>query len=146
MDDIDFGCKVDSLMDQREIEEKRMFNWEICGKGCVSLRSLKRYQGMKNKNAKALPGKVSSLVKDLWFKIYQQNLCFPEDIRSKFGSFDFTDNDDARKLWTYLEPVVEEVHRDAEKYYMNFYDLLHENLFSQKFEEDMTIMQNEEKV
>ena len=31
-DDIDFGRKLDSVMDEGEIEEKRMFKCEICGK------------------------------------------------------------------------------------------------------------------
>ena len=93
-----------------------MFKCEICGKVCVSSRGLKRHQGMKHKNAKALPGKVSklrasefsSLVKRC-SSIYQQDLCLSQNIRSKFGSFDFTD-DDALELWKYLEPVVEEFH------------------------------------
>ena len=29
------------------------------------------------------------------------------------------------ELSKYLEPIVEEIHEDAEKYYMNFYGLLH---------------------
>ena len=32
------------------------------------------------------------------------------------------------ELWKYLEPVVEEFHGDVDKNYMNFYDLLHENM------------------
>ena len=43
----------------------------------------------------------SSLVKR-WSSISQQDLFLTEDIKSKFGSFDFTDDDDALELWTYL--------------------------------------------
>ena len=70
--------------------------------------------------------------------VCQQDLCLPDDIRSKFGSFDFT-NDDALGLWEYLEAVVEEFHGDAEKYFMNFYGLLHETLSPQKHEGDITV-------
>ena len=42
-------------------------------------------------------------------------------------------------MWKYLEPIVEEFHRDTEKYYMNLYGLLHENLLLQKFEGDITV-------
>ena len=42
--DIDFGRKLDSVMDEGEIEEKGMFKYEICGKECVSSRSLKRHK------------------------------------------------------------------------------------------------------
>ena len=38
-----------------------------------------------------------------------------------------------------LEPVVEEFHGDAQKYYMNFFGLLHENLLPQKLEGDITV-------
>ena len=66
--------------------------------------------------------------------VCQQDLCLPDDIRSKFGSFDFT-NDDALELWEYLEAVVEEFHGDAEKYFMNFYGLLHETLSHKSLKE-----------
>ena len=120
-DDIDFGRKLDSLMNEGEIEENGMLKCEICSKECVSSLGLKRYQGMKHKNDKALPEKVpkltasefSSLVKRC-SSICQQDLCLPEDIKSKFGSFDFND-DDALELWKYLDPIVEEFHGDAEK-------------------------------
>ena len=92
-----------------------------------SSRGLKRYQEMKHKNAKALSEKVSKLTKTEFSSlvkqcswICQQDFCLPEDIRSKFGSFDFTD-DDALELLKYLEPDVEEFERDAEKYHVNFY-------------------------
>ena len=75
---------------------------------------LKRYQEMKHKNAKALSEKVSKLTKTEFSSlvkqcssICQQDFCLPEDIRSKFGSFDFTD-DDTLELLKYLEPDVEE--------------------------------------
>ena len=42
-------------------------------------------------------------------------------------------------MWKYLEPIVEEFHRDAEKYYMTLYRLLHENLLLQNFEGDITV-------
>ena len=64
--------------------------------------------------------------------ICQQDLCLPKDIRSKFGSFDFTD-DDPLELCKYSEPFVEEFHGDAEKYYMNFL------LFPQRFEVDIPV-------
>ena len=64
--------------------------------------------------------------------ICQQDLCLPKDIRSKFGSFDFTD-DDPLELWKYSEPFAEEFYGDAEKYYMNFL------LFPQKFEVDIPV-------
>ena len=60
-DDINFGCKLDSVMDEIEIEEKGMFICEVCGKECMSSRGSKRHQVMKHKNAKALPEKVSKL-------------------------------------------------------------------------------------
>ena len=107
-DDIDFGRKLDSVMDEGEIEEKGMFKCEICGKECVSSRGLKRHQGMKHKNDKALPEKVSKLTASEFSSlvkrcssISQQDLCLPEDVRSKFGSFDFTD-DDVLELWKYF--------------------------------------------
>ena len=76
---------------------------------------------MKHKNAKALPEKslmltasdFSSLVKR-YSSICQQHLCLPKHIPSKFGSFDFTD-DDKLELWIYLELVVEDFHEGAEK-------------------------------
>ena len=43
----------------------------------------------------------SSLVKR-WSSISQQDLFLTEDIKSKLGSFDFTDDGDALELWTYL--------------------------------------------
>ena len=100
---------------------------------------------MKHKNAKILADKVSkltasefsSLVKKC-SSIDQQDLCLPEDIRSNIGFFDFID-DDALELGKYLEPVVEDFHGDAEKYYMNFYSVNHENLLPQKFEGDITV-------
>ena len=52
-DNIDFGCKLDSVMDEGEIEEKGMFKCEICGKEYVSSRAFKRHQGMKHKNCKS---------------------------------------------------------------------------------------------
>ena len=111
----------------------------------MSSGGLKRHQRMKHKSDKALREKVSklrtsefsSLVKRC-SSICQQDLCLPEDIRSKFGSFDFTD-DDALELQKYLEPILEEFHGDAEKYYMNFCGLLHEHLLPQKIEGDITV-------
>ena len=41
-DDINFGFKLDSVMDEGEIEEKGMFKCEVCGKECVSSRGLKK--------------------------------------------------------------------------------------------------------
>ena len=35
-DDIDFGRKSNSVMGEGEIEEKGMFNFEICSKECAS--------------------------------------------------------------------------------------------------------------
>ena len=56
---------------------------------------------MKHKSAKALPEKVSKLTASEFFSlvercssICQQDLRLPEDIRSKFSSFDF--NHDVR--------------------------------------------------
>ena len=57
------------------------------------------------------------------------------DIRSKFGFFDFTD-DNALDLWKYSVPAIAESHGYAKKHYMSFYGLLHENLLPQKFEGD----------
>ena len=81
-------------MDEGELEEKGMFKCEIYDKECVSCRGLKRHQGMKHKNDKALPEKVSKLTASEFSSlvkrcssICQQDLCLPEDIRSKFGSF-----------------------------------------------------------
>ena len=94
---------------------------------------------MEHKNAKAFLAKVSKLATSElfslakpWSSIWQQDLCIPEDIRNKFGSFDFT-NDDPLELWKYLEPVIEEFHGDVEKYCMTFYGLLHKNLLPQIF-------------
>ena len=144
-DDIDFGRKLEYVMDEGEIEEKGMFKYEICDKKGVSSRGLKSHQGVKHKNAKKLADKVSkltasefsSLVKKC-SSIDQQDLCLPEDIRSNIGFFDFID-DDVLELGKYLEPVVEDFHGDAEKYYMNFYGVNHENLLPQKFEGDITV-------
>ena len=36
-DGIDFGRKLDSIMDEGEIEKKDMFRCEICGKECIFL-------------------------------------------------------------------------------------------------------------
>ena len=84
------------------------------GKECVSSRGLKRHQGLKQKNVKALPEKASKLTASEFSSLVkgcpllcQQDLCSPEDIRNKFGSFDFTDNN-ALELWEYLDPVIEE--------------------------------------
>ena len=103
-------------MDEGEIEEKGTVKCKICGKECVSSRGLKRHRGMKHKNAKALPEKVSKLTASEFSSlvkrctsICQQDLCLPDDVRSKFGSFDFIDDDDdALELWKYLERVVED--------------------------------------
>ena len=102
----------------------------------------------KHKNAKALPGKMSNLTASEFSSlvkryswIHQKGLRLPEVIRSKFGSFAFTD-DNALELWKYLAPVariVKEFHGDATKYYMNLYGLLHESLLSQKFAGDITV-------
>ena len=61
---IDFGRKLNSVMDEGEIEAKRMFKCDIKGKEFASSRGLERHQarqGMKHKNAKALSKKVSKL-------------------------------------------------------------------------------------
>ena len=80
----------------------------------MSSSGLKRHQGLKHKNIKVLPEKFSKLTASEFFSLVkrcpslcQQDLCSPEDIRNKFGSFDFTD-DDALELWKYLEPIIEE--------------------------------------
>ena len=68
-------------------------------------------QGIKNKNAKPLSGKLSKLTTSYFSSlvkrcssICQQDLCLPGKIISKFGSFDFID--DTLELWKYLKPVV----------------------------------------
>ena len=83
------------------------------------------HQGIKY-NAKALLENVSKLIVSEFSSlvkrcpsIFQQDLCLPKDIRSKFGYFDFTD-DDPLELWKYSEPFVEDFHGDTKKYYMNF--------------------------
>ena len=43
-DDIDVGRKLNSVMDEGEIEEKRMFKYEISGKERLYSRDLKRHQ------------------------------------------------------------------------------------------------------
>ena len=60
-DDLDSGRKLDSVLVEWEIEGKGMFKWETWGKGCMSSSGLKRHQGMKHKNTKALPEKFSQL-------------------------------------------------------------------------------------
>ena len=45
-----------------------------------------------------------------------EDLCFPEDIRKTFSSFDFAPGD-AVELWVVLKPVVEKFHGDAENCY-----------------------------
>ena len=59
-DDIDFGRKLDSVMDEGEIEEKGMFRHKICGKECINSRGLKQkgHQGTKHINGKALPERI----------------------------------------------------------------------------------------
>ena len=55
---------------------------------------------MKHKNGKALSEKISKLTESEFSSlvkrcssIYQEDLCFLEDIRIKFVSFDFIDDD-----------------------------------------------------
>ena len=43
-DDIDFGRKLEYVMDEGEIEGKGMFKYEICDKEGVSSRGLKSHQ------------------------------------------------------------------------------------------------------
>ena len=52
-----------------------------------------------------------------------EDLCFPEDIRKTFSSFDFTPGG-AVELWVVLKLVVEKFHGNAENYYSKFYGLL----------------------
>ena len=49
-----------------------MFKCEICGKECVSSRGLKKHQGTKHKNAKALPEKVSKLTATEFFSLVKR--------------------------------------------------------------------------
>ena len=81
--DIYFGRKLDSVMDEGEIEEKGIFKCEICGKECVSSRGLKRHQGMKHKNDKALPEKVSKLTASEFSSLVKRcsSICQHGDIR-----------------------------------------------------------------
>ena len=74
-DDIDFGLKLDSVRDEGEIKDK----------GIVSSCGLKRHEGMKHKNAKALSEKPSKLTASEFSNlvkrcssICQQNLCLSE--------------------------------------------------------------------
>ena len=89
------GGKLFSVMDEGEIKVKGMFKCENCVKKYVSSRGLKRHQGMKHKNDRGLPGKVSILTASEFFSlvkrcssICQQVLSLPQGIRSNFGSFD----------------------------------------------------------
>ena len=98
------------------------------------------------KNAKTLPEKVLKVTASEFYSlvkgcssIFWQDLCLPQDIRSRLGSFDFT-YVDVLKLRKYLKPVFKEFHGDAEKYYMNLYGLLHANLLLQSFEEYTTVI------
>ena len=72
----------------------------------MSSSGLKRHQGLKHKNIKALPENFSKLTASEFFSLVkrcpslcQQDLCSPEDIRN---------DDDALELWKYLEPIIEE--------------------------------------
>ena len=142
-DDLHSGRKLDSVLVEWEIEGKGMFKWETWGKGCMSSSGLKRHQGMKHKKYQSIARKIFKVNSKWVFQldeksglICQQDLCLTEDIRKKFGSCDFID-DDALELWKYLESVVEVFHGVAEKYNMNFYGLLHKNLL--KFEGDIAV-------
>ena len=66
----------------------------------------KKCQSIARKSFKVNSKRVFQFVKGCPL-LCQQNLCSPEDIRNKFGSFDFTDNN-ALELWEYLEPVIGE--------------------------------------
>ena len=46
---MDFSHKLDYVMDKEEILQKGVFKCEICGKGCVFYRGLKRHHGTNTK-------------------------------------------------------------------------------------------------
>ena len=71
---MDFSHKLDYVMDKEEILQKGMFKCEICGKGCVFSRGLKRHHGKKHKDARALPEKVSKLATSEVFHIRKVRL------------------------------------------------------------------------
>ena len=104
----------------------------MCGKVCISSPGLKRHTALNHVQKKITPKEQKKvlIVINEFMNIGKkcadscnEDLCFPEDIRKTFSSFDFTPGG-AVELWVVLKPVVEKFHGNAENYYSKFYGLL----------------------
>ena len=65
-----------------------------------------------------------------------EDLCMPEEIRSKFKNFTIT-TDESYQLWLKFKSIIIEYKGDAEKFYSKFYGLLSDNLLPTKFTDDI---------
>ena len=137
---------------EENVEGKKVYVCEICGKGCVSSRGLKRHETLKHtgevtsKTAEKPKKTVSPTLQISQFeeivkkcaKLCHGDSCLPEDIRNMFDSFEL-DRQDTVDLWEILEPVITKFHGDAEKFYCSFYGLLQDNILPNKFGGDITL-------
>ena len=88
-------------------------------------------------NAKALLEKVSELTANE-FSSFDEKLLFIMSPRFMFTRGYMKQIWFLWFYWWWCIRIVE-IFRDDEKYYMNFYGLLHENLLPKKFERDITV-------
>ena len=152
--DEDFNRELESATTAEEnVEGKKVYVCEICGKECVSSRGLNRHKTLKHtregtsKTAEKTKKTVSSTLQINQFeeivkecaKLCHGDSCLPENIRNMFHSFEF-DRQDAVDLWEIPEEIITKFHRDAEKIYCSFYGLLQDSLLPNKFGRDITLM------
>ena len=112
----DFNRELESATTAEEnMEGKKVYMCEICGKECVSSRGLKRHETLNHtregtsKTAEKPKKTVSPTLQTSQFeeivkecaKLSHGDLCLPEDIRSMFDCFEF-DRQDAVDLWEIL--------------------------------------------
>ena len=127
-DDVDFNKELHAATSTEEIDGKnKVFKCTMCGKNCISSWGLKRHIALKHVQEKEKKEHKKVLIAiDEFINIMNkcadscnEDLCFPDDTRQTFSSFDFTPGN-AVELWVVLKPVVEKFHGNAENYYSWF--------------------------
>ena len=141
-EDKDFNRELESATTTEEnVEGKKVYVCEICGKECVSARGLKRHETLKKTKENCFTNFTDSQFEEIvkeCAKLCHGDSCLPEGIRNMFDYFGF-DRQNAVDLWEILESVIKKFHGDAEKFYCSFYGLLQDNLLPNKFDGDITL-------
>ena len=151
--DENFNRELESAANAEEnVEGKKVYACEICGKEYVSSRGLKKLETLKhtrNGTSKTEEKPKDTVSPTLRISQFEEivkecaKLChgdsrLPEDIRNIIDSFEF-DRQDVVNLWKILEVVITKFHGNAEKFYCSFYGLLQDNLMSNKCGADVTL-------